>query len=243
MSRNATAEGSAETRTNRRHGGSMLQAVIFDMDGVIADTEPLHTRAYLSVLKTFGIHVSDDQYRETITEQGKTIAAWFVELGGDPEDIDELYKRKDEIYFPLLKSQGSPRRGLLDLLSDLREASVLCALATSARRVNAQFILDLFDIRDFFGVVLALEDVTHVKPHPEVFLLALKHLSVLPHTTIILEDAPKGIRAALDAGIPVVAVPTPWTRHCAFDGAALVVDSLEELSVTRLNGLLPKTDT
>jgi len=216
----------------------MLQAVIFDMDGVIADTEPLHTRAYLSALRTFGIHVSEGDYRKTVTEEGKTIATWFVELGGDPGDIDELYRRKDEIYFPLLRAEAAPRQGLFSLLSNLRKSSIPCALATSSRRVNAELVLDCFNLRDFFTIVLALEDVTHVKPHPEVFLLALKHLSVQPHTTIILEDAPKGVRAARDAGIPVVAVPTAWTRHCAFDGAALVVDSLEKLSVSRLNSLV-----
>jgi putative hydrolase of the HAD superfamily len=216
----------------------MLQAVIFDMDGVIADTEPMHTHAYLSVLKTFGIHVSEDHYRKTVTEEGKTIAKWFVELGGDPGDIDELYRRKDDIYFPLLRAEGSPRRGLLSLLSNLRKSSIPCALATSARRVNAELVLDCFNLRDYFTVVLALEDVTHVKPHPEVFLLALKRLTVHPHNAVALEDAPKGVRAAVNAGIPVVAVPTPWTQHCSFDGAALIVDSLEKLSVSRLSSLV-----
>ena len=216
----------------------MLQAVIFDMDGVIADTEPLHTHAYVSVLKTFGIHVSQDHYRKTVTEEGKAIAAWFVELGGDPGDIDELYRRKDEIYFPLLRAEGAPRRGLVSLLSNLRKSSIPCALATSSRRVNTELVLDCFNLRDFFTVVLALEDVTHVKPHPEVFTLSLTKLSAHPHSAIALEDAPKGVRAAVDAGIPVVAVPTAWTQHCSFDGAALVVDSLEKLSVSRLRSLV-----
>lgn len=212
----------------------MLQAVIFDMDGVIADTEPFHTHAYVEVLKTFAIHVSEDQYRKAITEEGKTIAKWFVELGGDPEHINELYRLKDRIYFPLLRERGAPRPGLLSLLSDLKESAVACALATSARMVNAEFILDLFGLRHFFAVTLALEDVNQVKPHPEVFLQALERLSAPPHSAVVLEDAPKGIRAAVDAGIPVIAVPTPWTRHYRFEGAALVVESLEDLSVSKL---------
>jgi len=216
----------------------MLQAVIFDMDGVIADTEPLHTRAYLSVLRTFGIHVSEGDYRKTVTEEGTPIVKWFVELGGDPGDIDELHRRKDEIYFPLLRAEAAPRQGLLSLLSNLRKSSIPCALATSARRASAEFVLDCFNLRDYFTVVLALEDVTHVKPHPEVFLLALARLSVDPHCSVVLEDAPKGVRAAVGAGLPVVAVPTPWTQHCSFDGAVLVVDSLEKLSVSRLSSLV-----
>ena len=218
----------------------MLQAVIFDMDGVIADTEPLHTQAYVEVLKEFGIHVSKDQYRKAITEEGKTIATWFVELGGNPEQIDELYRQKDGIYFPLLREQGTPRPGLLRLLSEIKESRVACALATSARRVNVEFILDLFGLGHFFAATLALEDVTHVKPHPEVFLVTLKRLSAQPYGAVVLEDAPKGVRAAVDARIPVVVIPTPWTRHYHFDGAALVVESLEDLSVSRLTQLLPK---
>ncbi len=217
-----------------------LQAVIFDMDGVIADTEPFHTRAYVEVLKTFGIHVSKNQYRKAITEDGKTIATWFAELGGDATQIDELYRRKDRIYFPLLRERGVPRPGLLSLLSDLKGSSVPCGLATSGRRVNAEFVLDLFDLRQFFAVTLTLEDVTQVKPHPEVFLLSLKRLSAQPHCAVVLEDAPKGVRAAVDAGITVVAVPTSWTRHCGFEGAALVVDSMEDLSTSRLADLLSK---
>ena len=218
----------------------MLQAVIFDMDGVIADTEPFHTHAYVEALKTFGIYVSENQYRKAIIEDGKTIAAWFVELGGEPEQIDGLYRRKDRIYFPLLRERGSPRPGLLSLLSGLKETGVACALATSARRINADFVLDLFDLRHFFSVILGLEDVTQVKPHPEVFLLALARLSAPPHRAVVLEDAPKGVHAAVDAGIPVVAAPTPWTRHYCFDGASLVVESLEELSVSKLANLLPE---
>jgi len=218
----------------------MLDAVIFDMDGVIADTEPFHAQAYLEALRTFGIHISESQYRKTITEGGKRVATWFVELGGESKHVDELYRRKDQIYFPLVKGKASPRPGLLTLLRELRERGAACAVATSARRVNADFILNLFDLRGFFSVILGLEDVARVKPHPEVFLLALERLPAQPHRTVVLEDAPKGVRAALDAGIPVVATPTSWTRHCRFDGVALVVESLEELSVARLNGLLGK---
>jgi HAD superfamily hydrolase (TIGR01509 family) len=208
------------------------------MDGVIADTEPFHARAYIEVLSTFGIEISKDLYRRTITDDGKTIASWFVELGGRSEDIKRLYARKDQVYFPLVKEHATPRPGLLDLLSDLRQAGVACALATSARKVNAEFLLDLFDLEDCFATILSLEDVTHVKPHPEIFLRALEHLSCHPSRAVVLEDAPKGIRAAVAGGIPVVAVPTPWTRHSPFDGATLVVDSIEELSVERLNGIL-----
>lgn len=224
--------------TTRVQGRHRLQAAIFDMDGVIADTEPFHAHAYIEVLKTFGIHISTDQYRKAITEDGKTIAKWFVELGGDPKKTDELYRQKDQIYFPLLRERGDPRPGLRGLLLDLQEAAVPCALATSARKVNARFILDLFDLKAFFAVILALEDVTRVKPHPEVFLLALERLSAQPHRTVVLEDAPKGVRAAREAGIPVVAIPTPWTRHYPFDNATLVVESMEELSASRLNDLL-----
>ncbi len=209
------------------------------MDGVIADTEPFHAHAYVEVFKRFGIRVSKKEYRKAITEDGKTTATWFVQLGGDPEMIDDVYKQKDQIYFPLLKKRGSPRPGLFSLLSDLQGSGVACALATSARGVNSRFILDLFELKEFFTVSLALEDVTHPKPHPDVFLLALKRLSAHPKRTVVLEDAPKGVRAAFDAGIPVVAVRTPWTRHYRFDGASLVVDSLEELSVERLTSLLP----
>lgn len=224
---------------NRARGASALRAVIFDMDGVIADTEPLHAHAYIEVFKTFGIHVSKRQYRKAITVDGKPTATWFVELGGNSENIVELYKRKDRIYYPLVRERGAPRPGLIDLLSDLKASAVPCALATSARRANAEFVLDLFGLRHFFAVMLALEDVTHVKPHPEVFRLALEKLSSEPRNTVILEDAPKGVRAAVDAGIPVVAVPTAWTSHYRFDGAAMVVQSLEELSVSKLARVLP----
>ena len=170
--------------------------------------------------------------------EGKTITAWFVELGGDPSQINELYRRKDQIYFPLLRERGIPRPGLVKLLEELGDAGVTCALATSARRVNMDLMLDLFDLRRFFPVTLGLEDVTHVKPHPEVFLRALERLCAKPSRCVVLEDAPKGVRAAIGAGIPVVGVPTPWTRNSCFDGVVLLVDSIEDLSAARLIALL-----
>jgi HAD superfamily hydrolase (TIGR01509 family) len=218
----------------------MLRAVIFDMDGVIADTEPLHAHAYIQVFKTYGIHISKDQYRETITVDGKTTAAWFVELGGRADQIDALYRKKDQIYLPLLRERATPRPGLLNLLAELKASDIPCALATSARKASAEFVIQLLGLGDFFTVILGLEDVSRAKPDPEVFLLALKRLDAQPHKTVVLEDAPKGVRAAAEAGIPVVAIPTSWTRHYPFDEAALIVDSMEDLSVSRLTDLLSK---
>ncbi|MBW2057144.1 MAG: HAD family phosphatase [Deltaproteobacteria bacterium] len=225
-------------RQKRGEGVFLLEAVIFDMDGVIADTEPLHARAYIEALGSFGIHVSESEYRKAVTEKGKTMAAWFGELGGDPEQITELYRRKDSIYFPLLRKLGTPRPGLLDLLSQLKESAVPCVLATSSRRVNAEFLLDLFGLRGYFVLVLALEDVSRVKPDPEVFLLALEKIGGEPGRTVVIEDSPKGVLAALAAGIPVVVVPTFSTDRYDFDGAALRVESLEDLSVEKLDALL-----
>lgn len=217
---------------------SKLKGVIFDLDGVIADTEPFHAWAYVQAFQAFSIHISLEDYRDHVTVGGTTLAEYFAELGGDPRKVSQLYALKDRLVFPKMTEELQPRPGVVELVRGLHAQGVACGIATSSRSKNAEFVTKSVGIRQYFAHLIGMEHVRHVKPDPELFVTALQRMGLEPEATLVVEDSPKGLQAAVAAGIRTVVTPTDWTRHCRFDGAALIVDSLEGITPAALDDLL-----
>lgn len=204
------------------------------MDGLLVDTEPVHAAAYVAVFGEIGLPLTLEEYRQHITLGGGTIRDLYRERGGAPEAWPEVFARKCARFKRHVHEQVALLPGASELLSALTERCVPCVLATGAGRFNAQVVLDCFGLRRHFTLVLAGEDVKRAKPDPEVFLLAAEKLGVLPGECVSLEDSPKGVRAAVAAGVPCIAVPTEWTRTGEFAGAARVLGSLREVTPAML---------
>ncbi len=214
-----------------------LKAVFFDKDGILADTEPFHAQAYVRAFAAFGVRIDAGEFRRAVTLDGRRAVDWFRQLGGAAPQAD-LYAAKDRFYGQLTGGAEQPREGLRELVADLAAHGAAMYVATSARRALAERMLDQFGIRASFSRVLGLEDVSAIKPDPEVYLKAIAAAGVAPQETVVLEDMPRGIIAARRAGIAAVAVPTEPRDGLDFSEANLVVDSLSELSAARLDELL-----
>lgn len=206
------------------------RAVIFDMDGLLVDSEPIHAAAYVTAFHEFGLHLDPLEYRDHVTLGGGTIRDLYARRGGDPHAWPALFARKRELFARYLQENGSLLPGVEALLSALAEHGIPCVLATGAGRFSADVILTRFAIRHRFRLVLAGEDVRRAKPDPEVFHLAAERLQVRLDECVGLEDSPKGVQAASAAGLPCVAVPTAWTRLGDLSRAVRVVASLEEVT-------------
>jgi HAD superfamily hydrolase (TIGR01509 family) len=204
-------------------------ALIFDMDGVLVDSEPLHKRAKEQAFGEFGITLSEEVYD---SYKGRPDATMLPEIltarGWSAEKIEQLARRKRQIYEeiePELKAVA----GAKDFV-EWAAARYKIALATSATARNRAATLKLLSIADRFQAVVDASGHTRPKPDPEVFLVAMRELSVGPSDCWIIEDSVNGMRAAKAAGSFAVAITTTFGRKVLSNaGADVVVESYPEL--------------
>jgi HAD superfamily hydrolase (TIGR01509 family) len=206
----------------------MLSAVIFDLDGLLADTERLHCRAYQMALEEHDVQLADCDYAEHWIRFGKGIADW-VTLQGLKVDPHALRLRKSKHYLDLLASALKPMEGALELL-DFLSGRAKMALASSSYRDAVDGVLAGLGIADYFDVIVSGLDVAQVKPAPDIFLKAADDLGVAPSECLVLEDAEKGVVAAHRAGMRCIAIPNDYTRHHDFSKATKICSSLKEIT-------------
>jgi HAD superfamily hydrolase (TIGR01509 family) len=214
----------------RRSLPSPVGAVVFDMDGLLLDTEPLYRAAFLETALGFGFPVSDQFYSELIgisTRERRTMMR--AELGPDFPDsafFDEYARRKRAS-----TAHGIPLKpGAVGLLRELRERRLPIALVTSASAYTAHSHLRRCGMLEDFRAVVTRDDVEHGKPHPEPFLKAARGIGILPSRCLALEDSHCGTEAAYRSGMMVVMVPDLLEPSDAISQkCAMVAASLHEV--------------
>lgn len=206
----------------------MICAAIFDLDGLLADTECLHCRAYQLALSEHGIELQDGDYAEHWVRFGNGIADWLT-LRGLTLDPHALRLRKAGHYLDLLASSLRPMEGALELLEFLHGKARI-ALASSSYRDAVEGVIAGLGIARFFEVIVTGLDVARVKPAPDIFLKAARDLGIPPSQCLVFEDAEKGVIAAHRAGMRCIAVPNEYTRHHDFSLASRVCASLTEVT-------------
>lgn len=182
------------------------QAVIFDMDGLMLDSERAITGCHAQAAAALGHALPADFWLQMVGTGDDACRAILVErLGGDTADA--LLEHSDRLYGEVVLAGIPHRPGIMPLLRWLEERGVRCAVATSTRRPLALHKLDKAGLLPFFEVVCTSSDVFHPKPEPDVYLLAAQHLDMAPKHCLVLEDSPTGVRAALAAGMTAIQVP------------------------------------
>jgi beta-phosphoglucomutase len=227
----------------------MLNAVIFDFDGIIVDTEPLHYKAFQEILVPLGLGYSWDVYvsyymgfddREAFQEAFK---ANGVDLSASK--LAELIAAKASVFEEIVRDGIKPYPGALELIRDLAGELPL-ALCSGALSSDIIPILEQFGILNAFDVIVTAEDVAASKPDPESYAQAVQRLkAVFPDKAIMsphclaIEDTPAGIESAQAAGIPVLAVTNSYPSE-KLGGAVCVIHSLAEVSLEKLQQLSSK---
>ena len=213
----------------------MITTVIFDLDGLLTDTEPLHCQAWRETLAAVGVELSDAEFCDHWIRAGLEIRQ-FVERRGLPNDPEALRAAKLTLYTKMLDTSLRPMPGAVALIEALHGRKRL-ALATSSFRTTVELILDRLQLTRYFETVAVHESVARLKPHPDVFLYVAEQLDVAPADCVVLEDAEKGVLAAHAAGMKVIAVPTPHTADNDFARATRVVPSLEHVTLELIESL------
>ncbi|MBM6596739.1 HAD family hydrolase [Microvirga pudoricolor] len=178
----------------------MLKALIFDMDGTLTHSDPVHLQAFARILAPEGVTIDETIYRSTII--GRTNDAIFASLlpHKTVEEHEDFADRK-EAAFREMASDLKPLDGLGELFDWADAQGLKLALVTNAPRLNAEHMLDALGISDRFVVKITIEDVARGKPDPLPYLTALQRLGVSADEALVFEDSPSGMRAAKAAGI------------------------------------------
>ena len=207
-----------------------VKAVIFDMDGLMVDTEPLSRQAWNSVLAEYGVTLDDALYHRMIGRRADESTRMVLNRYAVPLTAAELQTRKRAAY-AILRDQGVPvMPGLRELHREISRRGLPWAVATSSPREHAQVILRQLGWAEDCQAIAAGDEVAHGKPAPDIYLLAAERLGVAPEHCLALEDSVPGCQAAMNAGMVSIAVPGPHAQTADFPFAHHVFSSLHEVT-------------
>ncbi len=215
----------------------MFKGLIFDMDGVIVDSHPSHIRAWKRLFCSLGKSLADEEL-EFILDGHRREQILRHYLGDLPSyKLQEYGVAKDKL-FREEAADLQPIRGLVSFLTALEEAGIRKAVATSARRERAEFLLDRLGIAQRFAAIVASDDLAADKPDPQIFRLAGKRLGIDPANLLVAEDAISGIKAAKAAGMRCLALaPNGRGQLLLNSGADSVIADFRSVSVADLETL------
>jgi len=207
----------------------MIRAVIFDLDGVIADSEHLSTEADDIVLARYGIKMTANETRDAFGRRVEEILADVLRARNMNLSVPDLIKEKDAELVKLMEGKLRPIRNSLELIGFLQRKGLKTAIATSSHRFKMDLELRELGIEDLFKVKISGDDVTKGKPDPQIYLIAAERLGVRPEECAVIEDSAFGIRSAKSAGMYAIALRSPNSAGQDLSKADMVVDDLGEV--------------
>lgn len=217
----------------------MVQTVIFDMDGVIVDTEPLHRFAYEQHFKQLNIDVSDALYASFTGNSTRNIYQKLKNQFGLTQEVEDLVKRKRSLFNDAFDAY--PQLSLIDgveiLIEDLLQNDTELILASSSAKETIERVFKRFNLNKRFKAKVSGEDFPLSKPHPAIFQHAAS-LAKNPNQCIVIEDSTNGILAAKAAGIFCVGYDSPNSKLQDYTQADLIIAHFNELNATRVKNLI-----
>lgn len=221
----------------------MAFAVLFDMDGVIVDSNPYHKLAFQAFLKKYNRSLTDDELKTHV--YGRTNQEgmpYIFQRALATTELTELADEKEALFRELYRADIRPVAGLVPFLQKLKGQRVPMAVGTSAPAANLDFVLNSLGIRSYFDALLDSASVSRGKPDPEIYLKAAAELRIPPSQCIVIEDSLAGVQAGLNAGAKVIGITTTHTTE-ELANTHRVIQNFEDLTVNQLEALwqLPKS--
>lgn len=191
-------------------GYDLPKGVLFDLDGTLVDSDPIHTAVFIEFLGARGITLTEALYRTTM--HGRQNVDIFREILPD-EDPHEMDRAKEAAYRERIGDWMEPMPGVREAIAALRASEVRTAAVTNAPRANLDAVLGATGLTDCFDFMISTDEVTRGKPDPEIYLRALDALGLDASDALAFEDSPSGIHAAIGAGLKVVGVTSTLSRE------------------------------
>jgi len=215
---------------------SKIVAVVFDLDGLMFNTEEIINETGTELLRRRGITETQPVIDRMMGRRAHEAFREMITMCGFSETIEELQQESDSIFHGLLHERIAPMPGLFQLLDRIEQQALPKAVATSSGRGYLEEVLGRFSLLERFQATLTSEDVTHGKPHPEIYLKAAERLAVEPAQMLVLEDSSIGTKAAAAAGAHIVSVPHVFSQGQDFSGTRHIATSLLDPYILSLLG-------
>ncbi|MDA9324011.1 HAD family phosphatase [Flavobacteriaceae bacterium] len=217
----------------------MLKAVIFDMDGVIVNSEPLHHLAYKKMFEEFKLDVSNSLYESFTGQSTYSICEQLCEIFDLKVDANSLVLSKRKHFKIIFENDSSFEMidGAMNLIKDYFENNLTLALASSASMTNIERIFKKFDLNKFFKAKISGADLKESKPNPEIFIKAAQLAGFKKEECIVIEDSTSGIAAAKSAQIYCVGYDSLNSKNQNYDKANLVINNFKEIQFDKISKL------
>jgi HAD superfamily hydrolase (TIGR01509 family) len=205
-----------------------IDAVVFDMDGLMFNTEDLYDQVGDAILAKRGQRFTREVKLAMMGLPGERAFQVMIDRCNLKDSVDELRSETEALFAEMLPREIRTMPGLLELLDRLEQNGIPKGIATSSHKRFATIALSQFDLEERFEFLLTAESVTRGKPHPEVYLMAARKMNVSPRSIVVLEDSHTGSTAAVAAGACVIAVPTEHSKECDFSHVHAVAKGLHD---------------
>jgi HAD superfamily hydrolase (TIGR01509 family) len=212
------------------------RAVVFDLDGVIWDGEPLYHEAFNFVLAPYGQRMSDADYNEIIGRSVEAAWDWVRERFSLSEPPSVFYRLYNDAVLHLMKQPREPLPGIRELLTELEARGIPVGLASASLRNWVDVTLTGLGLSEAFATTATASEVEHSKPAPDLYLLAAKTLGIPPEACLAFEDTPSGIASAQGAGMFAVQVRASSTALPPLPEADLVIGKYSDFDLSLLDG-------
>lgn len=214
----------------------MFRAVIFDMDGVIIDSEPIYFKAGNKLFQYLGLDVSEEEHHSYVGISSKDMWSHLRNKYKIDLSTEELVEMEMNMYIDYLLSRKDekPIPGVVELIEDLYKNNRDLALASSSSIKSIKIVLDMFNLGKFFETIVSGYEVESGKPAPDIFLYAAKRLGVQPEDCVVIEDSENGIEAAKSAGMKCIGFKNLNSGKQDLSSADMVIDSFLEVNYKEL---------
>jgi HAD superfamily hydrolase (TIGR01509 family) len=216
-----------------------LGGVIFDWDGVVINSAPLHEKSWELLAEELKLPLPKDHFYRGFGKRNDVIIPEILQWTQNKVDIENWGMRKEEIYRELGTTQGIPiLKGICEFLDSLKLKNIPCAIGTSTEKKNLNLAFEQLNISHFFSGAACAEDVMHGKPNPEVFIKAAHIIKKTPSSCVVLEDSTHGILAAKACGMKALGLSTTRKKEELIkSGADYVVKDPSFLNISLLQNL------
>jgi HAD superfamily hydrolase (TIGR01509 family) len=213
-----------------------IKAILFDLDGLLVDTETVHFRAYQEVLGGYGVNLTDEMFKLSWLSGNRYGTPYYLKKAGvtDPKKIAAARAEKAELYRELAPGEIKLLPGVETFLKAAQAAGVKLGVATGGYQREYSFTLEYFGLEKYFQTVVGGNEVPNNKPAPDVYLQAAKDLGSPPEETVVFENSDIGMQAGLAAQMKTYVIPSRWTDHQDFSEATAQFKSFDELNLEDL---------